>query len=315
MTTDEEVEAIRAASRVIVRELGFMRPGLAGTDLPPSAVHAIVEIGQGSIETASALSELLGLEKSSVSRMLDKLKARGLLVAETDDVDKRRKRLRLTDDGRALFAVLNERAHEMVRRALDPEAPPTRRSVREGLEAYAAALGRTNGREAPKASPEPEIEAGYRSTLLSRVTEMHARYYAREYGFGAVFERKVASEMSEFLGRLDDERNLTLSARFGDRIVGSISIDGEDLGDGKAHLRWFILDDEARGAGVGRTLMKRAMAHVDRIGFASTHLWTFRGLDAARRLYEEAGFVLAEEAPGRQWGTEVVEQRFVRRRP
>ncbi len=42
------------------------------------------------------------------------------------------------------------------------------------------------------------------------------------------------------------------------------------------------------------------------------HLWTFRGLDAARRLYEANGFALVEEQPGRQWGEEVIEQRFVR---
>ena len=39
-------------------------------------------------------------------------------------------------------------------------------------------------------------------------------------------------------------------------------------------------------------------------------LWTFAGLDAARRLYERAGFRLAEERRGTQWGIEVTEQRF-----
>jgi hypothetical protein len=29
-------------------------------------------------------------------------------------------------------------------------------------------------------------------------------------------------------------------------------------------------------------------------------------------LYEQNGFVLVEEQPGHQWGTEVMEQRFVR---
>ena len=54
------------------------------------------------------------------------------------------------------------------------------------------------------------------------------------------------------------------------------------------------------------------MAFVDRQGFDETHLWTFKGLNAARRLYERAGFTLVEERPGARWGTEVLEQRFVR---
>jgi hypothetical protein len=39
---------------------------------------------------------------------------------------------------------------------------------------------------------------------------------------------------------------------------------------------------------------------------------TFKGLDAARHLYEKHGFSLVHEVPGTQWGTEVIEQEFVR---
>ncbi len=57
------------------------------------------------------------------------------------------------------------------------------------------------------------------------------------------------------------------------------------------------------------------MAFCDAQGFPKIMLWTFQGLDAAHRLYEAHGFVLAEEWVGDQWGTEVVEQRFERSRP
>ncbi|MCS5961630.1 hypothetical protein LNP74_31290 [Klebsiella pneumoniae subsp. pneumoniae] len=40
-------------------------------------------------------------------------------------------------------------------------------------------------------------------------------------------------------------------------------MDGEDLGQREAHLRWFILDDSCRGSGIGRRLLSEAMAFCD----------------------------------------------------
>jgi hypothetical protein len=46
--------------------------------------------------------------------------------------------------------------------------------------------------------------------------------------------------------------------------------------------------------------------------FARTGLWTFKGLDAARHLYERKGFRLVQEYEGAQWGVVLTEQRFER---
>lgn len=158
----------------------------------------------------------------------------------------------------------------------------------------------------------PKIETGYRPGLLAEVTGLHIRYYAREFGFGRPFECKVASEMAEFLGRIDAPENQSFHAWQDGRLLGAVSMDGEDLGAGRAHLRWFVVSDAARGLGLGRDLLSAAMAHADGAGMKETRLWTFRGLDAARHLYEAFGFTLVEEQRGAQWGSEVSEQCFVR---
>lgn len=311
--SDPFIEPIRAASRTLVREFGFMSTTLAGTDLPPSAVHALVETGLRGTVTSAVLCDLLNLDKSSVSRLVSKLVARGDLSMHRSADDTREKPLSLTLQGRETVAAIDAHAARQVSDALATLPPTSRATVRDGLTAYAGALQSSRtGR--PVETVPIEIATGYRPGAIGRIAEMHAVYYARTSGFGCFFEGKVASEAAEFAARLDRPGNGLWLAMQGETVVGSIAIDGEDMGPGIAHLRWFIVDDGLRGSGAGRRMLTAAIDFCDGQGFAETQLWTFRGLDAARKLYEAAGFTLVEESPGRQWGTDVVEQRFARLR-
>ncbi|EFH12463.1 MarR family winged helix-turn-helix transcriptional regulator [Teichococcus cervicalis] len=302
------VEPIRTASRELVRALGFTGTNFAGTALPPSAVHALIEIEAGGV-TARALGERLRLEKSSVSRMLRKLVASRLVQEGRDGEDGRIKRLSLTPEGQERVAQIHAFAQAQVSGALARLHPDQAGTVLDGLRLYTAALGQA---EAPQWA---EIVQGYQPGLIAAVTRMHALYYARVAGFGQRFESVVAAGLAEFCNRLDRPCNGLWTAVRQEKILGSVAIDGEDLGGGVAHLRWFIVEDGLRGGGVGRRLLQAALGFVDAQGFAETQLWTFGGLAAARHLYEGFGFALVEERPGAQWGSEVLEQRFTRRRP
>ena len=153
---------------------------------------------------------------------------------------------------------------------------------------------------------------GYCPGAIGRVAEMHAAYYHRHWGFGLFFEAKVATELAEFLGRFDEERDGFWTVRSGNRVEGSIAIDGLKAEAEGAHLRWFIVSPEIQGGGWGRRLMSEAVAFCDRRAYRRIFLWTFAGLDAARYLYEVFGFHLVSEAQGERWGARVVEQRFER---
>jgi DNA-binding MarR family transcriptional regulator/GNAT superfamily N-acetyltransferase len=308
------IDQIRNDSRRMVRELGFMQPTLASTDFSASAVHTILELGMNGSLTAVALSDILKLKKSSVSRLVAKLIEQQIISESVDASDARIKPLALTEAGHTLFKQIEQYGRSQVMYAFDYLTPEQRRAVQQGLSFYAKALEAHRTGKPPQ-SCEIQIVRGYRPGVVARVTEMHINYYHRHSGFGQFFESKVAGGLAEFCGRLDKSQNAIWLALDGERIVGSLAIDGEDLGDNVAHLRWFIIDDGLRGAGVGRRLMAEAMAFCDRCGFVATHLWTFSGLNAARKLYEDAGFQLFEEFAGEQWGKEVVEQRFVRPLP
>lgn len=305
------VEAIRAVSRTMVREWGFMGGDFAGTDLSPSAAHALIEIETGGI-TARDLGACLHLEKSSISRMLRKLVASGDVEEKTSEADGRAKILSLTTSGEKRVAAIHAFARAQVADALGRLPPGQIRTVLDGLRLYTRAL--STQADTRTATPPMKIIDGYRPGLIARITQMHALYYARESGFGQRFESVVAAGLADFCNRLDNPPNAIWMAMQGGIITGSVAIDGEDMGGNIAHLRWFIVDDGIRGNGIGRRLLSAALAFVDEKAFAETHLWTFSGLSAARHLYEFHGFTCVEERPGTQWGKEVLEQRFIRPR-
>jgi ribosomal protein S18 acetylase RimI-like enzyme len=162
-----------------------------------------------------------------------------------------------------------------------------------------------------------QIAHGWSPGLIGEVVRAHAAYYAREWRFGAPFEAKVAREMADFVERCSPDRDRLFRAERDGTLLGALTIDGSDpaLAPDEAHLRWFIVVEAARGLGLGHRLMHAATAFLDEAGYRSCYLTTFAGLDAARRLYEAAGFGLVHEAPSTTWGTTVVEQRFERTGP
>src|SRR5512134_157349 len=90
---------------------------------------------------------------------------------------------------------------------------------------------------------------------------LQSRYYAREHGFGVVFETGRMADIAQFLARFDPQRDGVWLAVDRGQVLGTIIIDGGSTDDRDcAQLRWFITADELRGKGMGRRLMSSAMA-------------------------------------------------------
>jgi len=310
---EQTIRELRDASRKLVRELGFMRNTLAESDLAPSAVHAIIEIGASPGVQARDLATLLRLDKSSTSRQVTRLESMGLIERRASSEDGRSSELYLTKAGQQLRRKIDAFASGQVSSALRHLTPTDQQTLVASLSMYASALADDNSRKDPQDAAETglAIVEGYVPGCIGDVASLHARFYSRHWGFGVFFERRVATELASFAASLpDNDKALWLCVENG-RCLASLAIDSVPE-QRRAHLRWFIVDESLRGTGVGRILMSRAMRFVD-ARFDETDLWTFKGLDAARHLYESFGFELTHEAEGTQWGSAVVEQQFRRR--
>lgn len=158
--------------------------------------------------------------------------------------------------------------------------------------------------------PEINITRGYCPGSIGRVAELHGTYYHNHWGFGLFFEAKVATELSGFLKRYDESRDGFWVVQVDSCIQGAITIDGIHAENQGAHLRWFIMSDRLRGKGIGNHLISTAIGFCRKNFYKKVYLWTFKGLDAAKHLYEKSNFKLVESHSGVQWGIEVQEQRY-----
>lgn len=156
------------------------------------------------------------------------------------------------------------------------------------------------------------LHRGWIEGALGWIVSEQGRYYATHWQLGAPFEAKVAQAIGEWMLRYDPTRDLMLLALDDEGILGAVCLDGSGphVAAQGARIRFFIVADRARGTGVGRALMQHMMDFVRETGFDRVFLTTFRGLDAARRLYETSGFELASEILDSSWGVPLYEQRF-----
>ena len=151
---------------------------------------------------------------------------------------------------------------------------------------------------------------GYIPGLIGRVAGMHADYYSKEWNFGHYFEAKVAIELSNYIKSYDSTKDCIWSLVANGTIEGSITIDCSSEKPGIAHLRWFITSDNIRGTGAGNDLMMLATDFCRKNLVNKVYLWTFKGLNPAKHLYQKFGFEKVEEMQGSQWGMPVTEQKY-----
>jgi GNAT superfamily N-acetyltransferase len=151
---------------------------------------------------------------------------------------------------------------------------------------------------------------GYFPGAVGKITDLHARYYYENWGLDVTFETQVRRELSEFISEFRENRDGFWVATVAGEFAGSIAIDGRESNSQGVRLRWLIVAPKFQGLGLGGVLLREALGFCKHAGYKRIYLWTFKGLEAARILYERAGFRLCEEAVVDRWGRNLTEQMF-----
>ena len=76
--------------------------------------------------------------------------------------------------------------------------------------------------------------------------------------------------------------------------------------DDVAKLRLLLVDPAGRGQGLGQRLVGECVAFAQACGYRKITLWTQSILVAARKIYQDAGFVLVATEPHRSFGQSLI---------
>lgn len=142
---------------------------------------------------------------------------------------------------------------------------------------------------------------------IGYVTYMHGDLYHKEYGYGLQFEGYVAKGLCEFYEKYDPGRSRIWACEHDDRMIGFLLL--MDRG-ASAQLRYFLIEPEYRGIGLGTKLLNLYMDFLYQCEYKASYLWTTHELETAAFLYKRHGFNLTEEKESISFGKHLIEQRY-----
>jgi GNAT superfamily N-acetyltransferase len=210
--------------------------------------------------------------------------------------------VRLTAAGRSAYKTLDERSARQIEAVLEGLAGEEQRRLLDAMATVRDVLGDSRRERRVMLRPLRIGDLGW-------VVGRHGVVYAEEYGWDQSFEALVARIVADFGQHHDPRRENAWIAEIDGEAVGCVFCVRKD--DETAQLRILLVEPSARGFGVGTALVDACIEFARRAGYQKMVLWTNSVLEAARRIYERAGFKLLDEQPHHSYGHDLVSQWWV----
>ncbi len=142
---------------------------------------------------------------------------------------------------------------------------------------------------------------------LGNIIAMHGVLYHKEYKHGISFESIVAGGLHEFYQTYNPTNERIWIAEHQNRIAGTILLKNRNS---SAQLRYYLVNPEFRGIGLGSKLMQLFMDFARHCNYKHLYLWTTNELESAAHLYKRSGFKLTEDKPSTDFDKPLIEQRY-----
>lgn len=315
----EAINELRRNARSVVRELGLLNDAYFEIGVTLAERHLLIELTTYPFPTMGEIAERLLLDKSTVSRLISNAVKKGYVKCITDEKDKRKRFLKMTEKGQqtlnafepiafnqtkeALLALTNEEI-EIVHKGVALYAKGLKNSrVQNTFDAKHSAGCRSDGCKKIESLPEISSHLGQLGYTLDLFDEKD------EKGLYEIFQEVVdsgsqfpyeCSSIEEFHRQFfTPQGQVYICHSLRGEVVGGFYLKTNYSGR-SSHIAnaAYMIRSTYRGKGVGSLLIKASLHLAKDLGF---HAMQFNMVlsqnKLAVQLYERLGFNVVGTIP------------------
>lgn len=277
------VQAVRAFSRNIVRELDVIKGVFQDTGLTYSECHTLFELEQHKLLNLAEIADIIQLDKSTASRVLKSLLKKGLVSISKNSQDQRQKLFSLTEAGIQSTHQTNCLANDQVQKALNLLTSAEVQAVLDGLKLYSKALSQSRKQTAFQIRP---MEKRDNPKVARLIREVMIEFQAVGEGY-SIMDTEIDHMFEAYQ---NDQSALFVITQQEEAILGCGGIAPLPGEPTICELKKMYFFPELRGLGFGKKMVSICLDAAKKIGYQKCYLETIDRMWQANLLYQKMGF-------------------------
>ncbi len=273
-----KTEEIRRFNRFFAAQLRLYDRYAMGTTYTMTEGRILGEIHRNPACDAAYITDTLKMDKSLVSRILSKLVKDGLATRRTSQEDGRRKHLRLTDDGEAVYEDLEVRSNNLVQDMFETlssdEVDQVLASMKTMMHYMDASF---------------RLESAYDD--LEVIRTLFKEYVTVELqenlGVDISFQ-DFEEELEHLVKKYPQDSSGLFLITYKGNVAGCIAY--YPLSPTAIEIKRLYIRPEYRGYGLSKKAIGGLLTHAKRRGYTQAYCDTLKRLKAANKLYRKMGF-------------------------
>lgn len=300
MKKNDIVTEIRGFNRFYTNILGLLDQHIIDSGYSLTEARILFEISKTDTCTANQLCSILKIERSYMSKIINKFEKKQLITRHVCDTDNRNMEIRMTQEGMSAFHELNDHANQQIENLIanisDTDCEKLINSIRTVKKYFT------------KATMDLKIRP-YRKQDITYVIDRQLSLYESERQFTTeIWKNYLTQGVLSLVDRFDPAKDCMFILECNGSPSGCIAITHTE--NNIAQLRYFFLEPELRGLGAGTSLLNAALDFCREKKYSHVFLWTVSAQESARLLYKKAGFMITETSKNDSWGSPVLEEKW-----